>query len=139
MIVTYAPDGGDKRTWDYKSADLPSSEAEDIEEAVGVTFDEWQQKLLMGGMKARRALLWILRRRDEPGLKFADVAFTVREFTLDFDAGEKADVRREVQKSTQLSDDEKRQVFALLDDDEQGGETGGKGPSTLAGPTAGVG
>lgn len=129
MIVTYTPDEGERREWEYKSADLPSGEAEDIEEAVGTTFDEWQASLLQGGAKARRALLWVLLKRDQAGLKFGDVSFRMGQLSVDFDREEKRQIRGELEKSTDLPEDAKAQALQMLADDEDGDEQGGKGPS----------
>lgn len=117
MIVTYSPAEGEQRTWTYRSAELPISEAEDIEETVGATFDEWQGRLLSGSAKARRALLWVLRKRDEPDLKFADVSFAIGELSVEFEPDEKARVRAEVERASELSDDDRAQLLRLLADD----------------------
>lgn len=137
MIVTYTPGEGERREWEYKSADLPSGEAEDIEDAVGITFDEWQAKLLQGGAKARRALLWVLLKRDNPSLKFADVSFRLGELAVEFDREEKRQIRAELEKSKDLSEQARAQALRMLDDDEDGeDEQAGKGRSTPGSPTA---
>lgn len=117
MIVTYRPADGDAQTWDYKPTDLSSKDAEDIEEASGLLFDDWQVKLLQGGLKARRALLWIFLRRETPNLRFHEVSFQVGELLIEWDASEKAIVRAEVEKSTDLSDDDRRRVLDILSED----------------------
>lgn len=136
MIVTYAPSEGERREWEYKSADLPSGEAEDIEDAIGSTFVEWQTSLLQGGAKARRALLWVLLKRDNSSLKFGDVSFRLGELSVEFDREEKQQVRAELEKSTDLSEQAKAQALRVLADDEDGrDEQGGKDRSTRDSPT----
>lgn len=136
MIVTYAPSEGERREWEYKSADLPSGEAEDIEDAIGSTFVEWQTSLLQGGAKARRALLWVLLKRDNSSLKFGDVSFQLGELSVEFDREEKQQVRAELEKSTDLSEQAKAQALRVLADDEDGrDEQEGKDRSTRDSPT----
>lgn len=118
MIVTYTPADGEKRSWPYRASDLPSADAEDIEEVSGVLFDTWQFDLVKGGAKARHALLWVLLRRDTPGLKFQDVSFNMGELTVEFEADEKVRIRAAIEKSTDLSDDDKSRALATLQDDE---------------------
>ena len=115
MIVTYSPDGGQARTWDYKAEDLPSAEAEDIEDAVGLTWDEFQVKLMTGGAKARRALLWVLLRRDTPGLRFSDVAYRMGELAVDFDAEELGRLRQAVADAKELDDDVRAAALSVID------------------------
>lgn len=118
MIVTYKPAGGDERTWTYRAAEMSSGDAEDIEDAVGKTFDEWQMALQTGGAKARRALLWIMLRRDTPGLRFRDVQFKMGELEVEFEREEKARLRAEVEKLKDIADADREQLLSLLADDE---------------------
>lgn len=133
MIVTYSPAGEMAQRWSYKAAELPSSEAEDIEEAVGLTFDEWQQRLLRGAARARRALLWVLLKRDQPGLKFAELSFSMGELEVEFDQEEKQRIRSEAEKSTELTEEERQQLLTLLADEEE--QDSGKDLSTPGSPT----
>ena len=118
MIVTYKPADGDERSWTFRATEMSSGDAEDIEDAVGKTFDEWQMALQMGGAKARRALLWIMLRRDTPGLRFRDVSFRMGELDLDYEPEEKARLRAEVEKIKDIPEADKAQVLALLADEE---------------------
>ena len=71
MIVTYEqPDGTVEQV---STDDLSAIESADIEEAMGDT--PWRQieDLLRGqDPSAMRAVLWVVRRRDEPSLAFRD-------------------------------------------------------------------
>lgn len=127
MIVKYSPDGGESRTWDYKAEDLPTGDAEDIEDAVGITFDEFQVKLMTGGAKARRALLWILLRRDTPGLRFGDVSYRMGEIAVDFDADELAKLRQAVVDAKNLTEDVREAALSVID--EQGAAEAPKDPA----------
>lgn len=125
MIVTYTPAGGDKRQWPYKPADLPSLEAEDIEEILGKTFDEFNVSLLQGGAKARRALLWVFLRRERPSLRFADVSCTVGEVVVEWDPAERTKVRAELERmsAVELSDQDRAAALRILDEEDQADPT----------------
>ncbi|GAA2092298.1 hypothetical protein [Actinomadura alba] len=120
MYVIYNPTGGDERRWEYKAEDLPSSEAEDIEDATATTFDEFQVALLKGGARARRALLWVLLKRNTPGLRFADVSFRMGELQIEFDSAEKSRLREGVAKAKGLSDSDREMALQLLADEDEG-------------------
>lgn len=126
MIVKYSPSGGETSEWEYKAEDLPSIDAEDIEDAMGITFDEFQVKLMTGGAKARRALLWVMLRRENKTLKFSDVAFKMGELSVDFDGEELGRLKDAIQKDKTLSDEVKAQALAAID--EQGQTEAPKGP-----------
>jgi len=130
MIVKYAPSGGETSEWTYKAEELPSVDAEDLEDAMGITFDEYQVKLMTGGAKARRALLWIMLRRDNKTLKFADVSFKMGELTVDFDGEELGRIKDAIQKDKTLSDDVKAQALAAIE--EQGPTEAPKGRGAAA-------
>lgn len=115
MYVIHTPEGGEERRWDYKPDDLPYEEAELIEDALNITFEEFKGKVVMGGARARRALLWVLLRRDTPGIRFSDVHLRrAGELSVEFDSGELADMRAAAAKAD-LSEDERRQFLAALD------------------------
>lgn len=65
---------------------LENTELIAVEDATNLTLQEWQAGLNRGSMKAFTALVWLLRRRDEPGLEFTDVRFEVN--TLEVDESE---------------------------------------------------
>lgn len=115
MYVIHAPDGGEERRWDYKPDDLPYEEAELLEETLNITFEEFKGKVVMGGARARRALLWVLLRRDTPGIRFTDVQLKrAGELTVEFDADEISSMRDAAMKAD-LTEDERRQFLAALD------------------------
>src|SRR5437879_3742757 len=116
MIVKYAPSGGETSEWTYKAEDLPSSDAEDIEDAMGVTFDEYQVKLMTGGAKARRALLWVLLRRENKILKFENVSFKMGELSVDFDAEELGRIKDAIQKDKTISEAVREQALAAIEE-----------------------
>lgn len=118
MIVTYEPENGERREWDYKPDQVRSDEAERAEDATGLTWDEINVGLLKGSMKSRRAALWLLMRQDNPQLRYKDVSFRSGEVTVEWDKAEKVAVREGILASNAISDEDKEQALALLGDDE---------------------
>ena len=123
MIVTFHREGLEDLVWDnFKPGRLMTPEAEAIEKVTGMSFARWGAALMEGYASAGRALVWVLRKRDEPTLRYSDVVFPVGDLELDFDADEKRRMRAELAKQTGLTDEERAQVLAAIgaeeDDDE---------------------
>lgn len=141
MIVTYSPEGGTKQTWPYEPDDLPYAEAELIEDALDCTFAVFKVAALKGGARAKRALLWVLLRRENPKLRFSDVQpKRVGEVVVEYDVAEIEQMR-----ATALADDDMdeadrnallRALDAASNEQEQADDPdpkGNQGPSTSDG------
>lgn len=102
MLFTYAPEGAEPQVWDFSPDKIMSPEAEAIERQTGLTFVEWQQKLLTGSIMAAHGLLWVLLKRDNPQLKYDQVVFATGETSLDFSAEERAELISDLEKHDQL-------------------------------------
>jgi hypothetical protein len=88
MQLTYTPEGGDEQTFDFHVDRLMSFEAEALEEAGGEqweTVHEWANKFDRGSMRAIRAALWIMLRRQQPALRFSDLVVRVDELKVEED------------------------------------------------------
>lgn len=117
MIVTFVPDEGDKQTWTFKPDRLLTTEAEAVERVTGQTYSEFGASLMNGGVTARRALVWIMRKRNgEPGVAFRDVDFPIGALSLELDDEEKALVRDAVTNDHTMSDEDKATAIAELGD-----------------------
>jgi hypothetical protein len=68
--------------YDYEPGSMTNSEAMAIEKVMGKTFDQWMKDLTAGSMYATTALVWHLQRRENPGLRFDDVTFTLGDFDI---------------------------------------------------------
>ncbi|MFE7751149.1 hypothetical protein [Streptomyces sp. NPDC057428] len=69
MIVTYEPtDGAAERV---STHDLSAIESAGIEEAMGISWREVEERLRSQDPTAMRAVLWAVRKRDQPDLPFA--------------------------------------------------------------------
>jgi len=115
MLFSYKPDDGDAQQWTFRPRKFPSHEAEAIENATGMTWSEFSEQVLKGSVRARRALLWILLRRQHPVLKFNDVAFSLDEVELELEPDELRAMRGELEKV----DDPDVRSLALAQIDEQ--------------------
>jgi hypothetical protein len=98
MLIIYTPEGEPRREFEFDPENAWSFEAELIE-SVGrptwVSFEaDYLDLLRAGNFKARRALLWVLLKREKPDLRFADLVVKVNEVTLGMDKGERAELRK---------------------------------------------
>lgn len=87
MFVTYTrPDGGTER---ISTADLSAKEGADLEMVTDLMWHDIETALQRQAPTALRAVLWIARRREEPGLLFSN--FDVPQYqrrlkaTMDYD------------------------------------------------------
>lgn len=65
----------DGREYDGHIDHLDIEEAEAIEQVTGLSFGDWQDAMRSRSARALRAFIWVLRRRDEPALRYNDVRF----------------------------------------------------------------
>jgi len=115
VLLTYTPDDGEKREFSFRPRKLVSAEAEALEDATGWTFDEFGQKFLAGSMKAKRAALWVLMKREQPTLKFRDLSITPDEVALDFESDEAAALREQLAADDTIDAEQRENVLAVLD------------------------
>jgi len=116
VLLTYIPDDGEKREFSFRPRKLVSAEAEAIEDATGWTFDEFGQKFLAGSMKAKRAALWVLLKREHPTLKFRDLSITPDEVALDFEPDEAAALREQLAADDTIDPEQRENILAILDE-----------------------
>ena len=116
MRIVYAPHDGEKREWDWKPAAMASHESEAIEDATGWGWYEYVQRFIAGSTLARRALLWVLLRREIPRLQFDQVRFTLDEFIDEYDDEEisRGQAALESASSGDALDDAARERFREL-------------------------
>jgi hypothetical protein len=122
VIIRYVEDGTE-RVWDnFKPDRMMSPEAEVIEKITGMSFSEWGQALLNGRVLAGRALVFVLKKREEPTLRFRDVAFPVGDLKVDLDEDERRLVR-EALATADLDEEEREQALAALGPEPAADET----------------
>jgi hypothetical protein len=116
MIVTYRPDGPDGRVrrWDLKDVRLLMSEAQAIERVTDRDWSELrtQQTLIVrDSPSAKRALVWVLMKREVPDLRHRAFDPAEDSITVRLDAEEAAAMREEIDRA--YGDDEEAAAQAL--------------------------
>lgn len=95
MKIIYTPEGGSKRTWDLDPDNPPWDVAFATEKATGWPWGEFAQRMVQGSHIALRALIWALRKRQEPKLQIDGVEVVLSE--LDFEDDDEDVVQGEVE------------------------------------------
>jgi len=67
----------DGKTYEFDQDRLTNVECMAVEKATGMTTGEWQEALNAGSMLAITALVWLIRKREEPTTKFDEVEFAI--------------------------------------------------------------
>lgn len=84
MFLIYTPDGGEPQRLKYLPNKLMSAEREVLERRTGQDFSDFTKAVLNGSSLCRRALLWVLLKREHPTLRFEDVDFAWDELRLEY-------------------------------------------------------
>lgn len=81
--VVYTPEGGSRRQWEIDLQNPAWDITFATEKATGWPWGEFSTKISAGSVIALRALLWTLRRRDEPKLSIDAVQVTFSEVAVE--------------------------------------------------------
>lgn len=116
MIVTFKPDEGEARVWDYQPDRLMYPEAEEIERLTGMAYEgDFQQAILQGSARARRALAFVFEKRVHPSLAWKSFGnFPAGAIKVEYDRSELARFR-EALASAPMTDEERQQASDALD------------------------
>lgn len=115
MLLKYTPEGTEGRTWTFTPEKLLSSEAEAIEKATKMTYAEFGVAIIKGSATARRALLWVYLKREEPTLKLASIDVPVGVIALEYEPHELKQMRDEAERSEDLTDAERKAALEFFD------------------------
>lgn len=88
MRFTYAPEGAEPKSWDFKPGKLMSVEAELIERTTKMTYAEWLDAFSSGSISAQHALLWVFMKRENPAVKYDEIQFCADDIQADPDDDE---------------------------------------------------
>lgn len=116
MLLIYTPHDGERQEFVFRPGELLSPEAEVLEECGGPswgTYPEFGEKFMAGHLKARRAALWIMLKRQNPRLKLADVIVRPDELDFDFEPHEK-DRLRELLEAGELDEGQQAQLSDFM-------------------------
>ncbi|CBG71867.1 hypothetical protein SCAB_48161 [Streptomyces scabiei 87.22] len=89
MIVIYTPAGGEPEHYDAR--DLRVSEASIVQRTVDMKWDEIQKGLEGEDLDAMRGIVWVIKKRQTPELRFGDFDPRVSEMVTRMSEREVAD------------------------------------------------
>jgi hypothetical protein len=143
VIITFRAEGAEDLVWPgFKPDRLMTTEAEAIEKVTGLAFAAWGAALMKGSASAGRALVWVLRKRTDPTLRYRDVDFPIGDLSIGFDEDELAAIRTEVETNRDLTDEQRAEALAALgepaDDEDPGGPGNDPGPPATGSASAGT-
>jgi len=83
--IVYTPEGGSKREWSIDMDNPPWDITYGVEKATNWAWSEFGDRLANTSVIALRALIYILRKRDEPRLEIDSVQVLFSEIDLQMD------------------------------------------------------
>ncbi|WP_327710023.1 hypothetical protein OG912_16745 [Streptomyces sp. NBC_00464] len=86
MIIVYTPEGGEPEQYDVRT--LLSSEASIVGRTIDKTWPAIKEGLPLDDLDAMRGIVWVLRKRHAPTLRFAEFDPGVEELTTRYDKRE---------------------------------------------------
>lgn len=121
MILRYTPAGGAPQRFDLSEVRFLTSEAETLERTTGMDWDDLCGRRLLVVKKsptARRAILWVLLKRNDPALRYAKFDPAVGEIDVKLGPDDipelGAELEAELAKGA-ITEDEAEQGWADLD------------------------
>jgi len=113
MIITYKVDGEPDRAWPFDPNKLMSPECEAIERVTKMDYAQFTAKVAAGNALARRAIVWVMLKREHPTLKFEDVSFPYGAFDLEYSKVELDELEKQVKGA--LPEDELNEALAGIE------------------------
>lgn len=86
MIIVYTPAGGEPEHYDASS--LKVSEASIVSRTIDMKWAEIKESLQADDVDAMRGIVWVLKKRRQPSLRFGEFDPGVEEMTTRFDKDE---------------------------------------------------
>ncbi|MFD8687858.1 hypothetical protein [Streptomyces sp. NPDC059651] len=86
MIIVYTPEGGEPEQYDART--LLSSEASIVARTIDMKWPAIKEGLTRDDLDAMRGVVWVLRKRHAPTLRFAEFDPGVEELTTRYDKAE---------------------------------------------------
>jgi hypothetical protein len=125
MKLVYTLDDGSIEEYDFEPGRLMSSEAdaiEDLKQAKWDTFEEFGQMFLKGSTRAHKAALWIMKRRNDPTIKFTDLDYPLTALKVSLTDAEKGRFRDSIESNPNMDAEQKEWLLNSLDLDTHAGE-----------------
>jgi hypothetical protein len=89
LIIVYTPEGGEPESYDARS--LRVSEASIVQRTVDMKWAEIQAGLHEEDLDAMRGVVWVLKKRSQPSLRFGDFDPGIDEMVTRMDKREVTD------------------------------------------------
>lgn len=132
MFVDYLPEGQAPQRFEFDPGRIRLGESAAIETAYsklvgeGKTIQHFLNDVRQGSAAARRLLLHRLLRKQLPTLRFDDVDPYEDEVKVTFSRGELVELRATIEKTRSISDADKEQMLAKLDEEIAEAEDSGR-------------
>ncbi|MEU6279509.1 hypothetical protein [Streptomyces sp. NPDC047028] len=124
MYLVYKPDGGEAQRFPYKPQKLMSAEREALERRSRMDFADFTKGVLNGNAVCRRALLWVLLKREHPVLKYEDVDFSWDELRLEYSKQEYELMRDQIIEAGNADPEQidalNREIATAIDEESEG-------------------
>ncbi|RSD26346.1 hypothetical protein [Amycolatopsis eburnea] len=133
MKITLTENGNGPQVWDFDPDDVRARDAELIEAKLGVAWESFPLAVMQGSVRARRALLWHLRRQAHPKLRLDDVDFRPKDLKVELDVPEWRLWRGKIALMGDLSDELRDRALAWVDQELAQAEAG-EDPAAAAAP-----
>ena len=97
MKFVYAPDGVDPMSWEFDPNKMINAECIEIERRTGWDFAEWLERFKRANMAAVTAYLYVMLKRETPGIKYESIQFTMSDFNFEPTDEELAEARHNLE------------------------------------------
>ncbi|KAF4408654.1 hypothetical protein [Streptomyces lycii] len=116
MILVYKPETGEAQRWDLDNVKATFAEAKAAEAVANFSWVRLGQELGEGNLAVLQAALWILRKREEPTLKFADLEdLPLGAVAVEHSPAEKQFMREHILTDPSLSEPERAATLKMLE------------------------
>lgn len=139
MFVTYTPEDGDKREWEFRPGSVKASKQALIERKSGMAWDDWVTAVKVRTGPARRTLVWYLLSLEHPHIRWEDVDVSDDEVLVELSVQELLQTREKYLSGAAEADPNASIVLAMIERDiaearAKFGDGEGKAPSRSAPP-----
>jgi hypothetical protein len=82
-LLIHIGTGAARQTYEYRSGKMLNVEVGAMERVTGLVGTDLMNALDKGGQNAFQALIWVLRKRQEPTLRFEQVVFNMEDLSVE--------------------------------------------------------
>ena len=119
MQFVYKPEGAEPKRWDFVPEKMMSVECIEIERRTGWDFGEWLERFKRANMGAIHAYLYVMLKRELPGVKYDDVRFCLDDVAFEPSPDELSEARARLEEKRDgdgLDDGEAAMLAKLIKD-----------------------